>query len=105
MLRQEYGRGLEAGGAQGGIVCRGVLAAELGIDVHSVVDGFQKDRHRESLERGELSGRLARTVGGSVPEPPVARPGRPVQQGGGPGPLFVPRSRPTVLKQSGRRHW
>lgn len=107
VLRAEYGRGLEAGGAQGGIVCRGVLAAadEFGIDAGSVVDGFRKDRHRESLERGELSGRLARTVGGSVPEPPFARPGRPVQQGGDPRPLFVPRSRPTVLKQSGGRHW
>jgi hypothetical protein len=107
VLRQEYGRGLEVGGAQGGIVCRGVLAAadELGVDAHSIVDGFRKDRHRESLERGEHSGRLARTVGGSVPPPPFPRPGRPVQQGGGPRPLFVPRDRPTVIKSNGGRLW
>jgi hypothetical protein len=107
VLRGEYDRGLEVGGPQGGIVCRGVLAAadELGIDAGSVVDGFRKDRHRESLERGELAGRLARTVGGSVPEPPFARPGRPVQQGGSPRPLFVPRSRATMAEQGGGRHW
>ena len=106
VLRQEYGRGLEAGGTQGGIICRGVLAAadELGIDAGSVVDGFRKDRHREALERAQVSERLAGTVGGSVPEPPFKKPGRLASSAPGPAPLFIPRSRATIAKQGGR-HW
>ena len=110
VLRQEYGRALETGGAEGAIVCRGVLVAadELGIDTDSVVDGFRKDRHRESLERGEHAARLVQTIGGKVPEPPFSRPdsGRPApgNYGRGPRPVLVPRDRPTVAKPGGR-HW
>lgn len=106
VLRQEYGRGLKAGGAQGGIVCRGVLAAadELGVDADSVVDGFRKDRHREALERAQASERLAGSVGGRVPEPPFSRGGRPVQHGENPRPMFIPRKAATMAKPGGR-HW
>ena len=50
LLREEYGRGLEVGGVQGGAICRGVLEAarELGVDAHSLVDPHRKDRHRDS---------------------------------------------------------
>ncbi len=77
MLKEEYGRGLEVGGVQGGATCRGVLEAarELGVDGHTVVEGFRKDRHRESFERAEHSERLVQLIGGRVPEPPFARPG------------------------------
>ena len=95
-LKTEYGRGLETGGVQGGAICRGVLDAadELGIDRHSVVDSFRKDRHRDSLERAEHAERLAGLIGGKVPEPPFARPGErkrvPGQYGAGSGALLVP---------------
>jgi hypothetical protein len=77
VLREEYGRGLEAGSVQGGAICRGVLDAadELGVSRHEVVDGFRKDRHRESLEHAERFARLADVIGGKAPEPPFARPG------------------------------
>lgn len=106
VLRQEYGRGLEAGGAPGGIVCRGELAAAdaLGVYAESVVDGFRKDRHREALERAQTSERLAQSVGGRVPELPFSRAGRAAQPGDGPRPLFIPRARASVAK-SGGRHW
>lgn len=96
VLRTEYGRGLETGGVQGGAICRGVLDAadELGVDRHSVVDLFRKDRHRESLERAEHAERLVGLIGGKVPEPPFARPGErrrvPGQYGAGSGALLVP---------------
>lgn len=96
MLRTEYGRGLETGGVQGGAICRGVLDAadELGIDRHSVVDSFRKDRHRDSLERAEHAERLVSLIGGKVPEPPFAKPGErkrvPGQYGHGSGALLLP---------------
>jgi hypothetical protein len=77
LLRDEYRRGLEVGGVQGGAICRGVLEAadELGVDKHAAVDPFRKERHRESLECAERSERLTRLIGGRVPEPPFPRPG------------------------------
>ena len=110
VLRQEYACALETGGAEGAIVCRGVLSAadELGIDADSVVDGFRRDRHRESLERGEQAARLAQTIGGRVPWPPFSRPGTSRGRGSDPpnrsGAVLVPRDRPAVAKPGGR-HW
>ena len=77
ILRQEYERGLEVGGVQGGAICRGVLDAadELGLDKHAIVEPFRKDRHRESLERAAHSERLVGLIGGKVPEPPFSKPG------------------------------
>ena len=77
ILKQEYGRGMETGGVQGGAICRGVLSAcdELGVDVNAVVDGFRKDRHREALERSRHASQLVQYIGKRVPEPPFRRPG------------------------------
>jgi hypothetical protein len=64
---------------QGGAICRGVLSVcdELGIDKHSVVDGFRKERHRESLERAQHAGRLTDLISsGGAPEPPFPKPGQ-----------------------------
>lgn len=76
VLKAEYRRGLETDGVQGAIICRGVLEAadELGMDKHSIVEGFRKDRHRESLERAQHNERLLDLIGGKVPEPPFAKP-------------------------------
>jgi hypothetical protein len=109
VLREEYARGLETGGTQGGIVCRGVLAAadELGIDTDSVVDGFRKDRHRESLERAQRSEMLVGSIGGSVPEPPFKRPGsgRGSEPRRGSGALLIPRDRPVTVASNRRPPW
>ncbi len=77
VLRNEYQRGLEVGGVQGGAICRGVLEAadELGVDKHSVVDPFRKERHHESLQSAEHAQRLTQLIGKQVPEPPFKRPG------------------------------
>lgn len=75
-LKGEYGRGLELGGVEGAAICRGVLAAaeELGVPVGAVVDGYRKDHHRESLERAQLSERMAHSIGKRIKEPPFPRP-------------------------------
>ncbi len=110
VLRAEYGRGLEVGGVQGGAVCRGVLEAaeELGVDRHAVVDGYRKDRHRESFERAEHYGRLTDLIGGGVPEPPFAKPGSGRGSdfhAGGSKAIFLERERAAegTGRRSGRR--
>jgi len=77
VLKQEYGRGLETGGVQGGAICRGVLSVcdELGIDANVVVDSFRKQRHHESLERAQHAAHLTQYISKRVPEPPFRRPG------------------------------
>jgi hypothetical protein len=78
VLKEQYQRGLEVGGVQGGAICRGVLLAceELGVDTNAVVDPFRKQTHRDSLEHAQHVERLLFTVGGKPPEPPFPRPGR-----------------------------
>ena len=108
VLREEYRRGLDIGGMQGGVICRGVLEAadELGVDKHAVVDSFRKERHHESLERAQLAARLTDLIGGKVPEPPFTKPGEGFPRGGGSEPrrgsgaLLIPRGPKTG---SGRR--
>ena len=75
-LKGEYGRGLELGGVEGAAICRGVLGAaeERGVPVDAVVDGYRKDHHRESLERAQLSERMAASIGKRIKEPPFPRP-------------------------------
>jgi hypothetical protein len=96
VLKEEYASGLEIGGMQGGVICRGVLMAadELGADTGAVVDGFRKQRHRKSLESAHHAQRLAFTIGGKAPEPPFPRPGSAQAarlRRGGPAPILVPR--------------
>jgi hypothetical protein len=109
LLKTEYKRGLEAGGVQGGAICRGVLSVcdELDIDKHGVVDGFRKERHHESLERAQHSERLIGLIGGSVPEPLFAKPGATRGRGSVPrkrsNALLVPRSQPATSGTHKRR--
>jgi hypothetical protein len=95
-LKEEYARGLEIGGMQGGVICRGVLMAadELGVDTSQVVDGFRKQRHHESLERARHAERVADLIGTRIKvEPPFPRPGsRAARMAGRPTHLLVPRS-------------
>ena len=56
-LRQEYARGLEIGGIEGGSICRGTLraAGELGVSQEEIIAPLRDDKHREAFER---AGRL-----------------------------------------------
>ena len=92
-LKEEYRRGLEIGGMQGGVICRGVLSAaeELGVDADAVVDGFRKQRHHDSLERARRAESAAELIGTRINvEPPFARPGTE-------RPMRLPRGRATHL--------
>ena len=111
VLRQEYERGLQTGGLQGGSICRGVLEAadELGMDKHEIVDGFRKDRHRESFDRAAQAERLTTLIGGKVPEPPFGKPGQrkrvPGQYGRGSGAVLVGRERGVSAGTRRRPPW
>ena len=105
VLKQEYERGLEIGGVQGGAICRGVLEAadELGMDRHRVVDTFRKQSHRNSLEDAARASILTQHIAKHIPEPPFKRPvGR---TPGGPGKLFIPRGRPISIQTKRRPSW
>jgi hypothetical protein len=105
-LKEEYSRGLEIGGMQGGVICRGVLMAadELGVDTNAVVDEFRKPRHREILEKAGHAERVADLIGTRLKvEPPFPRPGsRAAARVGAPVRLLVPRSAPLPGQQAVR---
>jgi hypothetical protein len=77
-LTQEYARGLEIGGVEGGAICRGTLRAadELGIDPDQVVDPLRDDKHRESLDRARRLYWFSDTVSESAPAIPRKLDGR-----------------------------
>ena len=77
ILRQEYKRGLEVGGVQGGAICRGVLSAadELGVDQSTLVNDFRNERHHKALSDAEHAERLTSHISKQVPEPPFKRSG------------------------------
>ncbi len=71
-LTQEYARGMEIGGVEGGAICRGVLRAadELGIDPEQVVDPLRNEKHRESLDKARRLAWLSDTVSTQAPSIP-----------------------------------
>jgi hypothetical protein len=101
VLQEEYGRGLEVGGVQGGSICCGVLSAadELGIDTNSVVDRYRNQRHRDNLERAQHNVRLADLFSKQgPPEPPFPRPGTSGSgEASGPRRIGTPRQSSTKL--------
>jgi hypothetical protein len=103
ILREEYERGLEIGGIQGGAICRGVCQAadELTLDIHSVVHPFRKERHHESLEQAQHAARLTQLISRHIPEPPYPRPNA---SGSSRDNLFIPQSRGQMFKRS-RPSW
>ena len=109
-LREEYGRGLEVSGVQGGSICRGVLSAcdEFGIDVNSVVDSFRTPRHREALERAQRATQLTQYISKRVPEPPFKKPNPAGVQRASEGRSKNPFKRPgeaLPLSVRDQRHW
>jgi hypothetical protein len=91
-LRQEYARGLEIGGVEGGSICRGVLRAsqELGVG-DDWLDSLRSDRQRQSLDDARRLEHYAGLISVKAPEPPKSL-RKPSGRGGGPAPLLVPAS-------------
>ncbi len=71
LLRQEYTRGIEIGGTEGGAVCRGVLRAsrELGMG-DNWLDSVRNDSQRKSLDNARRFEYFSGLISTSAPEPP-----------------------------------
>jgi hypothetical protein len=76
LLREEYKKGLDAGGVLGGAICRGVISAaeDYGIELDAIVDQYRNDRQRKRLSDGERNREQLGYIGMRVPEPPFDRP-------------------------------
>jgi hypothetical protein len=99
VLKEEYAKGIEAGGVEGVAICKGALMAadELGVP-DEFLDELRTPEQRELLDKAWRARRAAFSIPNRVSEPPLRRPqdGRP---GSGAGSLFIPRDRP-----GGARH-
>ena len=112
LLKGEYARGLEVGGAQGGAICRAVveIARDAGEDIHHIVDAHRRDSHRRALEDAQSAEMRLQLIGKSVSRPPFPRPEE-LQGGGkevgtyrGKQKAFMPNDRTALAKVfQGRR--
>jgi hypothetical protein len=77
MLRQEYARGLDVGGPQGGAICRAVIgvAEDRGMNVDDIVDEHRREWQRDYLQNAQEARIQARSVYSRVPSPNYSRPG------------------------------
>jgi hypothetical protein len=77
VLREEYARGLDIGGPQGGAICRAVvgLAEDRGMRVDDIVDEHRRDWQRTYLQNAQDARIQARSVYSRVPLPSSPRPG------------------------------
>jgi hypothetical protein len=83
LLREEFARGLEVGGAKGGAICRAVveIAQDAGEDIHSIVDEHRTPSQRRALEDAQEAYMRQQLIGKTVSKPPFPRPEE-LQQGG-----------------------
>ena len=112
VLNEEYARGLQICGPQGGAICRAVyeIARDTGADLDAVVDAHRRDSHRRALEDAHSAEMRLQLVGKSVSKPPFPRPDK-LGQGGkdvgtyrGKQKAFVPNDRTALAKAlQGRR--
>jgi hypothetical protein len=77
VLREEYARGLDIGGPQGGAICRAVigLAEDRGMNVDDIVDEHRRQWQRDYLQNAQEARIQARSVYSRVPLPNYSRPG------------------------------
>src|SRR5215213_1907777 len=77
VLREEYSRGLDIGGPQGGAICRAVigLAEDRGMNVDDIVDEHRRQWQRDYLQNAQEARIQARSVYSRVPLPNYSRPG------------------------------
>jgi len=77
VLREEYARGLDIGGPQGGAICRAVvgLAEDRAMNVDDIVDEHRREWQRDYLQNAQQARIQARSVYSRVPLPNYSRPG------------------------------
>src|SRR5215216_1161527 len=77
VLREEFARGLDIGGPQGGAICRAVigLAEDRGMNVDDIVDEHRRQWQRDYLQSAQDARIQARSVYSRVPLPNYSRPG------------------------------
>ena len=83
VLKEEYTRGLQVGGPQGGAICRAVyeIARDTGVDIEGIVDEHRQDSHRRALEDAQNTEMRLQLIGKTVSEPPFPHPDK-LAQGG-----------------------
>jgi hypothetical protein len=107
VLRESFAQGMEVGGVEGTVKCRGALrAAEaLGVPVDDVVSAYREQRHYEAADEAFRLENLRLTVpsGRSVPTNPFAAREKPPQGGdfhtGRGATLFKGRPAPQLAPQ------
>jgi hypothetical protein len=102
VLRDEYARGIEAGGVEGVAICKGALMAadELGISEEEFLNSLRTPEQLAALDKARRCRTMAQSIGKRIPEPPLRRP---LDSTPGPGKLFIPRKRPVQIKRA--RSW
>jgi hypothetical protein len=105
VLKEEYEKGMKAGGVEGVALCKGALMAadELGISEEEFLNPLRTPEQVTELGKAQHYRRLANHIGKSVPQPPMAKPTT-AQGSSGPSKLFIPRGRPTHTKNP-VSHW
>lgn len=92
MLRDEYARGIETGGAEGVAICKGALMAadELGVSEEEFLGPLRTPEQQAELDKAVPCHMMARSISTRIPEPPLTRTG---DKTPGRGMSFVPRDR------------
>jgi len=114
VLKDEYARGINTGGVEGAVACRGTLMAaqELGVDADSFLNDLREDKHLESLDKARRLTTMSQAISKQVPEPPFPRPGSRARGSNNRNVLLRPRDQQVSLSPSGalgsgkrRRPW
>src|SRR5829696_5751676 len=110
VLREEYARGLDIGGVQGGAICRAVisLAEDRGMSVDDIVDEHRRDWQRQRLQSAQDARIQARSVYSRVPLPSYKRPGgakspEEARAGKRRTPFGMPKKASSAIQKKGRR--
>src|SRR5215211_4296045 len=110
VLREEYARGLDIGGVQGGAICRAVisLAEDRGMSVDDIVDEHRRQWQRDYLQNAQQARIQARSVYSRVPLPNYSRPGgakspEEARAGKKRTPFGMPKKASSAIQKKGRR--
>jgi hypothetical protein len=110
VLREEYARGLDIGGVQGGAICRAVisLAEDRGMSVDDIVDEHRRDWQRQRLQSAQDARIQARSIYSRVPLPGYKRPGgalspEEARAGKKRTPFGMPKKASSAIQKKGRR--
>jgi hypothetical protein len=113
VLREEYARGLDIGGVQGGAICRAVvgLAEDRGMNVDDIVDEHRRDWQRQRLQSAQDARMQATSIYTRVPLPGYKRPGgakspEEARAGKKRTPFGMPKKASAAIQKKRRKpHW